>query len=134
MRNKAVVTHYGTMWARNTDNIEKVPSSKDDGGKGVYILFDGSMRLYVGKGNIRSRLRKARNSQRRGELWDRFSWYGLADPRMMHDVEVLLLRVFPTYLRSLTRQDGKFVEAEKKDEADKVADVIARKPKSRRRK
>jgi hypothetical protein len=97
-----IVTQYGTMWARNTTNIRKIPSS-GSGGFGVYILFDGSMPVYVGKGNIRHRVSDARRSKRRGQLWDRFSWYALADPKMMHDVEVLILRMLPRHLRALTR-------------------------------
>jgi hypothetical protein len=53
-----IVTKYGTMWARNTEN-----------------MFDDSMPLYVGKGNIKHRITGARRSKRRGQLWDRFSWY-----------------------------------------------------------
>jgi len=133
-RNTKVVARHGTTWARNTDNIELVPHSKEPGGKGVYILFDGSMPVYVGKGNINARLKSARRSKRRGPLWDRFSWFGLADPKMMHDIEVLLLSVFPTYLRSLTRQDGKFVEGGKAEEKNKTADVIARQLRRRKKK
>jgi hypothetical protein len=48
-----IVTEYGTMWARNPENIAKIPSN-GNGGRGVYILFDGSMPMYVGKGNIKS--------------------------------------------------------------------------------
>jgi hypothetical protein len=33
-----IVTKYGTMWARNAENIAKIPSSSK-GGLGVYILF-----------------------------------------------------------------------------------------------
>ncbi len=133
-RNTEVVAHYGTMWARNTDNIELVPRSKEPGGKGVYILFDGSMPVYVGKGNISARLKSARRSKRRSPFWDRFSWFGLEDPKMMHDIEVLLLSMFPTHLRSLTRQDGKFVEADGSDEQDEIPDVITRKLRRRKRK
>lgn len=105
-----IVTQYGTMWARNAENIRRIPGHRDEGGVGVYILFDGSMPVYVGKGNIRRRISGARKSKRRGQLWDRFSWYALTDDSMMHDIEVLLLRVLPPYLRALTRQDGHFVE------------------------
>src|SRR5882672_8834802 len=98
----------GEMWARNTKNIGDVPTSKK-GGQGVYILYDGSTPVYVGKGNIQSLLRKANNkSKRRGNAWDYFSWYILKDQRLIHDVEVLLLRILPPYLRYMTRQGGKF--------------------------
>ena len=128
MRSMQVVTQYGTMWSRNVDNIRKVPGRKD-GGQGVYILFDGSMPIYVGKtGNLRSRLRRHRNSKRKGQLWDRFSWYVLADKRMMHDVEVLMLKALPTYLRALTKQDGHFCKGKRASPSrNQVADPINRK-------
>jgi len=44
-----IVDRCGTMWARNTNNIARIPGS-GDGGQGVYILLDGSMPVYVGKG------------------------------------------------------------------------------------
>jgi hypothetical protein len=31
------------MWARNAKNIAAIPRSKEPYGKGVYVLFDGSM-------------------------------------------------------------------------------------------
>jgi hypothetical protein len=48
-----VVEKCGTMWARNTQNIARIPGSRD-GGQGVYILFDGSTPVYVGKGTYGS--------------------------------------------------------------------------------
>jgi hypothetical protein len=103
----ALIRQFGEMWARNAKNIEAVPGSSR-GGQGVYILYDGSTPVYVGKGNIRQRLRDADNSKRRGNSWDYFSWYILKDEALMHDVEVLLLRILPPYLRYMTRQRGHF--------------------------
>lgn len=121
-----VVKTYGTMWAKNKKNIQKVPSSSS-GGVGIYVLFDGSTPVYVGKGNLRQRIKKARASRRRGQLWDRFSWYALRDPNMMHDIEVLIVKLLPPYLRSLTRQQGHFQRAERIPEADKrYVDYITR--------
>lgn len=125
-RNVKIVSHYGEMWARNTENIKRVPSSKLPGGIGVYILFDGSMPVYIGKGNIKSRLKRARKSSRRKEFWDRFSWFGLADSGFMHDVEDLLLNAFPRNLRSLTGQGGNFIKANPIRQKDKIADAIKR--------
>ena len=122
-----VVREYGTMWARNTKNIGRIPGSSK-GGQGVYILFDGSMPVYVGKGNIRQRVRKARSSKRRGQMWDRFSWYVLSDPKMMHDIEVLVLRMLPRYLRALTKNDGNFEKAKGTKQVDKIAEYITRNP------
>jgi len=102
-----LIHQFGEMWARNPENIEQVPG-RSSGGQGVYILYDGSTPVYVGKGNIRQRLRAADQSHRRGNSWDRFSWYVLRDKSLVHDVEVLLIRILPLYLRYLTRQRGHF--------------------------
>jgi hypothetical protein len=101
-----IVTRYGTMWARNDVNIAKIPKRF-----GVYVLFDGSMPMYVGKGDIQKRIDKARKSKRRRNFWDHFSWYAFKNARLMHDIEVLMLRILPPNLRSLTQQGGNFVGA-----------------------
>jgi hypothetical protein len=114
------------MWARNSENIAKIPRPKD-GGRGVYILFDGSMPMYVGKGNIQWRILDAGVSKRRGQLWDHFSWYAIKNPRLMHDIEVLMLRILPPNLRSLTRQGGNFTKAKRVIQDNKQAIWISRK-------
>jgi hypothetical protein len=123
-KNKQIVLKYGTMWPRNDANISLIP----EGIVGVYILFDGSMPVYVGKGNILDRIERARRSEKRRELWDRFSWYALRDARTMHDIEVLVLRMLPRHLRVLTRNDGKFVKATRVGPTDDLGtDSITRK-------
>ena len=111
MRSKtALIEHYGEMWDRNSKNIGDVPGHREHG-RGVYILYDGSTPVYVGKGNIQARLRKENNkSKRLGNSWDHFSWFLIRhqDEDLIHDVEVLLLRILPPYLRYMTRQRGKF--------------------------
>jgi len=121
-----IVRQYGTMWARNKENIENIPGPKK-GGRGVYVLFDGSMPMYVGKGNIKSRILKASKSERRGQFWDHFSWYAIKNPAMMHDIEVLMLRILPPNLRSLTQQGGDFKDAKSIPQKDHWADPITRK-------
>jgi hypothetical protein len=125
-----IVTMFGEMWARNLQNINRIPRSKQEGGKGVYVLYDGSMPVYVGKGNMRSRLDGARRSKTRGQLWDHFSWYSL-DPTATHDIEALVLRMLPPYLRSLTKQKGKFLAARpiKEHKKDRTPEHISRKVK-----
>lgn len=128
-----LVSKFGEMWARNPKNINRIPGKKQ-GGQGVYILYDGSMPVYVGKGNIRSRIRGARLSKRRKNSWDHFSWYVLSDPKLIHDTEVLVLRMLPSYLLSLARQKGKFLRAERIEESkiNRVAEYISRKAPKRR--
>jgi len=108
----ALVGQFGEMWARNNTNIKLIPQSKNEG-QGVYILYDGSMPVYVGKGNMRSRIRTSMRSPHRGQFWDHFSWYAIPDLGLQHDVEALFLRTLPWYLRALTRQSGKFTEKKK---------------------
>jgi hypothetical protein len=42
-----LICKFGEMWARNQENINKVPVK--EGGKGICILYDGSMPVYEGK-------------------------------------------------------------------------------------
>ncbi len=121
----ALISKFGEMWARNTDNIEAIPGSKE-GGQGVYVLYDGSMPVYVGKGNIRQRVTRARESERRGQLWDHFSWYVLHDAALMNELEALLLRMLPFQLRVLNRQLAKFPDAQESQERDNRAEPIER--------
>jgi hypothetical protein len=107
---EGLLERFGEMWARNAENIGDVPGHRD-GGQGVYILYDGSTPVYIGKGNIQARLRKENNkSKRLGNSWDHFSWFIIKeqDENLIHDVEVLLLRILPPYLRYMTRQAGNF--------------------------
>jgi hypothetical protein len=120
----ALIDRFGERWARNPENIEQVPG-RSKGGQGVYVLYDGSTPVYIGKGNIRQRLRAADKSDRRGSCWDRFSWYVIEDKTLIHDVEVLLIRVLPLYLRYLTRQRGHFLEGKSTKTANKTLQYIA---------
>lgn len=56
-----IVTQYGTMWARNDANINQIPRGKL--GVGVYVLFDGSMPMYVGKGRIKESSPRGKQKQ-----------------------------------------------------------------------
>jgi hypothetical protein len=116
----SLVTDYGQMWARNSTNIQAIPWQK----AGVYILFDGSMPLYVGKGHLRSRIQGARRSKSRSKHWDYFSWYAVDEASSRHDLEVLFLRILPFYLRVFNRQRGKFLHAEKHREHDKLPELV----------
>jgi hypothetical protein len=108
----AIIHARGEMWPRNDEAINAIPPSKK-GGKGIYILYDGSTPVYVGKGNIQWRIKVARRSGRRGQAWDHFSWYKILNRKHQHDIEALLLRMLPPYLRILNRQRAKFLSAKK---------------------
>lgn len=106
----ALIKEYGEMLARNPENIKLIPRSHQ-GGQGVYVLYSGWMPVYIGKGNIRSRINDARRSKPRGKMWDHFSWYVPRNSGLTRDIEALLLRMLPIYLRILTHQVGKFTRA-----------------------
>jgi hypothetical protein len=121
-----LICRFGEMWARNQVNISKVPGSKE-GGKG--ILYDGSMPVYVGKGgagksSIHRRIVRATKSKTRSPFWDHFSWYVLDQPKLIHDAEVLLLRMLPPYLRSLTKQSGHFLGTDKHGERQQKREAV----------
>jgi hypothetical protein len=105
-----IVTRYGTMWPRNQEHLNLLD---EVAGQGVYVLFDGSMPMYIGKGDIASRIRKAHRSKRRGQMWDHFSWYVIGNTKLIHDLEALMLRILPPNLRSLTRQGGNFISGQR---------------------
>ena len=115
------------MWTRNAANINEITGSKS-GGQGVYVLYDGSTPVYVGKGNIRQRVKAAHRSKRR-KRWDYFSWYVLKkDKALIHDIEALLLRLLPQHLRILTRRGGHFTRRDKLRPKNKQPIYIAREP------
>jgi hypothetical protein len=118
-----MICEYGEMWPRNEENIRQIPKKK-----GVYVLYDGSMPMYVGKGILRRRIGTARKGKYRGQFWDHFSWYVLKNPRMIHDTESLLLRTLPPYLRSRTKQKGGFTNARRirQPRENRHADLITR--------
>jgi hypothetical protein len=122
-----LIKQFGERWARNSENIkDKRMPGKRKGGQGVYILYDGSTPVYIGKGNIRARLIDADKDKRRKDCWDHFSWYVINDESLRHDVEVLLIRMLPIYLRHLTRQRGHFKgdSSTRQDKLNRIPDYI----------
>jgi len=115
------VRRYGIRWARNKENLARLRQERPLAG--VYVLYDGSTPVYIGRGRITSRIRQARRSKRRGQSWDHFSWYDV--PRAMEGaVEALLLTMLPSYLRSLNSQQAKFVGTRPTRQVDPVAEPI----------
>jgi hypothetical protein len=90
------VIKYGPFWARNPKNFLKL---RKEAGKfsGVYLLYCGWYPVYIGSGRLISRLARHRRSKRK--VWDRFTWFALADPGHCRELEAILLRSLPFYLR-----------------------------------
>ena len=119
-----LIKEFGERWARTSLGHEDM-RGENNGGQGVYILYDGSTPVYIGKGNIQARLKAATKSKRRKDSWDHFSWYMIKNKKLIHDVEVLLIRILPQFLRHLTRQGGRF--GEKLDRPKEFKEEKARK-------
>ena len=113
-----LVSRYGTRWARNTENLARLRQERPL--SGVYVLYDGSTPVYIGRGKIASRIRQAQRSERRGQSWDHFSWYGVKKG-FEADVEALLLTMLPSYLRSLNKQRARFAGAKPTKQVDPKA-------------
>jgi hypothetical protein len=133
IENRRLIGTYGTQWARNKENIKALRAR----GKlsGVYVLCDGSMPVYIGRGRLARRIAGHVRSRSRGQFWDHFSWYAIPDRRFEADVEALLLRMLPFYLRSLNKQRTRFTGTRSITQMSRAADPIKRPnfPKKRRR-
>lgn len=106
LKNRPLIKQHGRMWPRNETNIGKIPGH-GEGGVGAYVLYDGSMPVYIGMGNIRQRITRHTRGRRLKGMWDHFSWYVPADPDHKREIEALLLHVLPFHLRVLCRKTGK---------------------------
>ncbi|MEO7862629.1 MAG: GIY-YIG nuclease family protein [Nitrospirales bacterium] len=124
IKNRPLVSSYGTLWARNIKNISRLRNE----GKlfGVYVLCDGSMPVYIGRGKLSSRITRHQRSKSRGQFWDHFSWFAIPDRGLEADVEALLLRMLPFYLRSLNKQRTKFTNSKRMTDNSPDADPIKR--------
>lgn len=113
-----LVGEHGLSWPRNKKNLQQIKKLLHSK-KGVYVLSHGAMPMYVGKGKIASRVRgHAKKSSSKNKYWDHFSWFvingGLED-----ELEVVLLRTLPFYVRSLNRQTGSLGKKRVKADDDK---------------
>ena len=103
-----LIRMHGPLWARNSDNIKHLREQEKKHGPftGVYVLCDGSMPVYIGRGRLLPRLIRHKRSTTRGQVWDHFSLFAVADPHCEADLEALLLRMLPFYLRSLNKRNS----------------------------
>ena len=115
-----LVTKYARMWARNDENFETLGEQV----QGVYVLYDGTMPVYVGHGFILDRLISHRFSERKKHFWDYFPWYAIPNERLQKETETLLLKTLPYYLRLLNKQRGSFLLAPSKKQANKVPEKV----------
>lgn len=118
-----LVGMYGLAWPRNEENLKKI---KEDIGKkkGIYVLFHGAMPMYVGKGKISSRVRgHARPRSSKSRYWDHFSWFVIKRRGFESELEVILLRTLPFYVRSLNRQTGSLGKKNRREPTPKLPPI-----------
>lgn len=100
------VEAHGELWPRNEQSFKALRKDARNP-VGVYVLRDGTMPLYIGEGHIASRIKRHHKSGSRGGYWDYFSWYAIPNKKHRKEIESLLLRLLPYYLRSLNKQRGR---------------------------
>jgi hypothetical protein len=98
-----LVVNYGAFWARNDKNFQELRRAAGNS-SGVYLLYCGWFPVYIGHGKLGSRICAHRGSHRK--VWDRFTWFALADPspRRSRELEAIFLRSLPFYLRLNNKQ------------------------------
>ncbi len=66
-----IVLRYGIRWARNKENIATLRQKEAEDPHSVYMLCDGSVPVYVGRGRISGRIRRCRRGKK-AQYWDHF--------------------------------------------------------------
>jgi len=120
----AVVGLYGLRWPRNKENLARL---KKVMGKrtGLYVLANGSMPLYIGKGRVARRvLTHDRPGASKSKYWNYFSWFEILKPASDGELECLLLQVLPFYVRSLNKQTGSLGKNNRQKFPDKTPKVV----------
>jgi hypothetical protein len=101
-----LVSLHGLSWPRNKENLKKLKQVLRKR-KGVYVLAHGAMPMYVGKGQIARRVNAhARPGSSKAQYWDYFSWFVIDTKGFEGEIETVLLRSLPFYVRSLNKQTG----------------------------
>jgi hypothetical protein len=103
---RKVIGLYGLHWPRNRANLRNLKALM---GKrtGLYVLANGSMPLYIGKGKVAKRIgNHARPGKAKSAYWNYFSWFEVLKPADEGELECLLLLTLPFYVRSLNKQTG----------------------------
>ncbi len=119
-----VVGLYGLRWPRNKDNLLKLKKVMRKR-TGLYVLANGSMPLYIGKGLVARRVwAHNRPGGSKSKYWNYFSWFEILKPASDGELESLLLQVLPFYVRSLNKQTGSLGKKNRQRFPNKVPKVV----------
>ena len=97
----SLVVKFGPFWARNEDNFRKL-RAEAKGLCGIYLLYCGWFPVYVGCGNLFTRIAGHKGS--RSKVWYRFNWFAVAEKCHCRELEAIFLRSLPFYLRLNNKQ------------------------------
>ena len=118
---KGIVRRHGKWWTRVPENLKRLARKDLRHVTGVYALYNGTMPVYIGKGRIYYQIRTHYHSDRKDRFWEHFSWYEIKGKEGLNkEIETLVLRLLPFYMRSLNRMGGKFPSGTKIVPADEV--------------
>lgn len=101
-----IVGQYGKLWTRVPENLKKLASKELRSVTGVYALYNGTMPVYIGRGNICNQIHRHDRNRKKSQFWEHFSWYEIIGKGLDKEIESLLLRILPFYVRSLNRRGG----------------------------
>jgi hypothetical protein len=109
-----IIGRYGKLWTRAPKNLKKLASEELEDVTGVYVLYNGTMPVYIGRGRISQQIHRHDRNHKKNQFWEHFSWYEIQREGLDKEIESLLLRLLPFYVRSLNRKGGdSFVSGEK---------------------
>ena len=117
---EGLVGKYGKLWTRVPANLKKLKSKELKKITGIYVLYNGTMPVYIGKGKISKQVSTHNRNPRNSPFWEHFSWYEISGKGRDKEIESLFLRVLPHYLHGLNRMGGKFVSGKKIDPTAKA--------------
>jgi hypothetical protein len=103
-----IVGKYGKLWTRVPENLKRLAGEELKDVVGVYALYNGTMPVYIGRGNISQQIHRHNRNRKKTPFWEHFSWYEIIEKGLDKEIESLLLRLLPFYVRSLNRMGGNF--------------------------
>jgi hypothetical protein len=112
-----IVGRFGKWWTRASENISRLKNQDLKKATGIYVLYNGTMPVYIGKGNFSQNISRHNRSSKRSPFWEHFSWYEIKGKGLDKEVESLFLRILPFYAHSLNRMRGGFLSGERIDPA-----------------
>jgi hypothetical protein len=115
-----IVGKYGKLWTRVPANIRKLKTEDVKRVTGVYVLYNGNMPVYIGKGKFSKQIASHNRNRKKSPFWEHFSWYEIKIKGHEKEIESLLLMILPHYLRSLNKMGGKFISAKKIEPASEA--------------